>query len=235
MAQTPNGKPRPISEQAADVYAERRRREALVEQAKADATNLIPDWDQHPDLAESLIPVWGSVREAVADVHDGDKLGAALNMGLALTDIGGGWTAKALGKTMLKAASKDGSKVGLKRAIDPNRWELARKRMVENGYLQKGQDGHHWLITQNGFLGKKVPTAIKNQPWNIKPMPNNPKGKQMHGRITNAYTLDGIRKERFNALDRYIVGTPTWWKFVNAGAIGHPAGAAKAEWDKSSR
>lgn len=108
--------------------------------------------------------------------------------------------------------------------------------MVQNGYLEKGQDGHHWLIPQNGWA-KKIPTAVKNQPWNIKPMPNSEVGKAMHGRITNAYTMPGRPKveqmKRYNALQRYLVGTPTWAKAVQAGIIGHPAGAAKAEWDRS--
>jgi hypothetical protein len=238
MAQTPNGKPRAISGQARDVYAERLRREAeLREWTKETAEKLTPDWDRHPDIAESLIPVWGSAREAIADYREGDIPGAALNGVLALTDLGGGWSAKALGKTMLKAASKSGSRVGLKRpAKDPYAWNHARKRMAENGYLEKGQDAHHWLIPQNGWA-KKIPTAVKNQPWNIKPMPNSEVGKAMHGRITNAYTMPGRPKEeqmkRYNALQRYIVGTPTWAKAVQAGIIGHPAGAAKAEWDKS--
>jgi hypothetical protein len=234
MAQTPNGNPRSISDQARDVYAEKLRREAeLMERGKALAAKLTPDWDSHPGFAESLIPVWGSGREAIADFREGDVYGGIGNTVLAATDLTGGWAAKSVAKTMVKAASKQGSKIGLSGlAKDPNVWRLARKRMVENGYLAKGQDGHHWLIPQNGW-GKEIPTAIKNQPWNIKPMPNSEIGKAMHGRITNAYTINGVRKERFNALDRYIVGTPTWWKTVNVGAIGHPAGAAKAEWDKS--
>lgn len=232
MAQSPVGKPRSITDQARDVHAEKLRREALERQPAEAAEEHW--WEEHPGFAESLVPVWGSLREAVADGYDGDVPGAVLNGALALTDIGGGWVAKGVGKAMLKAASKNGSKVGLTRALDPNKWEHARKRMVENGYLEKWQDGHHWFIPQNGW-GKKIPTAIKNQPWNIKPMPNSLEGKAMHGRITNAYTIPGetIQRPRYNALDRYIVGTPTWAKAVNVGIIGHPAGAAKAEWDKS--
>jgi hypothetical protein len=233
MAQAPKGNPRSISDQARDVYAERLRREALKPE-REEAARTDPWWKEHPEFAESLVPVWGSAREAVADVYDHDIPGAFLNGAMALTDLGGGWTAKALGKTMIKAASKEGSRVGLTRAIDPNKWSLARKRMVENGYLEKGQDGHHWLIPQNGW-GREFPTSIKNQPWNIKPMPNSKEGKAMHGRITNAYTIPGetIQRKRYNALDRYIVGTPTWAKAVQAGMIGHPAGAAKAKWDNS--
>lgn len=233
MAQTPKGKPRSVSEQARDVYAEKLRRERELEQVKAAAANLVPDWERHPGLAESMIPVWGSAREAIADFHDGDPYGAVGNAALAATDLAGGWAAKSMVKATLKAASKQGSKIGRSgRAKDPDLWRHARGRMAENGYLQKGQDGHHWLIPQNGW-GKEIPTAIKNQPWNIKPMPNSEVGKAMHGRITNAYTLNGVRKERFNALDRYIVGTPTWAKAAQLGIVGHPAGAAKAQWDKS--
>lgn len=237
MAQTPNGKPRPISDQARDVYAERRRREALVAQAKAAATNLIPDWDQHPDLAESLISVWGSAREAVADVYDHDIPGAALNAGLAVTDALGGWEARSLLKVMAKQAMGQGSKIGLVRAAEPYAWKNARKRLGKDGYLEKGQHGHHWLIPQKGRLGEMVPEKIKNHPWNIMPMPNNKQGIQQHDLLHHGLGKKGSpdRVERYPPLKRYYYGTPTWAKAANVGAIGHPAGAAKAEWDRSSR
>jgi hypothetical protein len=44
------------------------------------AANSHPsDYVGHPGLWESLIPVWGSGREAIADYQDGDYAGAALN------------------------------------------------------------------------------------------------------------------------------------------------------------
>jgi hypothetical protein len=66
--------------------------------------------------------------------------------------------------------------------------------------LAPKQHGHHWAIPQNGW-GKNVPDRIKNQPWNIKPMPS----AEVHGRLTNSY--EG--KPQFNAVERYVYGTPT--------------------------
>lgn len=48
----------------------------------------------------------------------------------------------------------------------------------KRGMLAPKQHGHHWAIPQNGW-GKNVPDRIKNQPWNIKPMPS----AEVHGRL----------------------------------------------------
>jgi hypothetical protein len=69
-------------------------------------------------------------------------------------------------------------------------------------------------------LGKTVPDAIKNQPWNIKPMPS----AEAHGRISGSYK----GKPRFNAVERHLQGTPTWSKVATGAAVGHPIAAAKA-------
>jgi hypothetical protein len=58
----------------------------------------------HPGFAESLIPVWGSGREAVADYQEGDYVGAALNGVLAASDMSlAGDAAKAIGKSGIHA------------------------------------------------------------------------------------------------------------------------------------
>jgi len=72
--------------------------------------------------------------------------------------------------------------------------------------------------------GEKVPDAIKNQPWNIKPMPR----AEVHGRITGPYK----GKPQFNALERYWYGTPAWSKVATGAAVGHPAAAANAQAEK---
>ena len=88
----------------------------------------------------------------------------------------------------------------------PYNWDAkVRPWMGEKRYLAKGQAGHHWAIPQNGW-GKGVPERIKNQPWNIKPMPEGPAGAEMHGRMTGRYK----GKPMFIALERFIYGTPAW-------------------------
>jgi hypothetical protein len=176
----------------------------------------------HPSFAESLIPVWGSGREAVADFQEGDYAGAALNGALAASDL---FLAGSLAKGVAKGAFYGAGKGAGKGAYS---WSnKVRPWMKAKGYLQPYQHGHHWAVPQNGW-GKNVPEWFKNQPWNIKAMPEGPAGAEMHGRLTGSYK----GKPRFNALERYWYGTPAWSKVGTGAAVGHPTAAAKAQVDK---
>lgn len=173
----------------------------------------------HPGDAESLIPVWGSAREAMADGLEGDVVGAGLNAALALSDLTvGGAAAKGLVKGGVFIA-----KAGTKRAA-PYGWKgNVRTWMGEKGHLEKGQPGHHWAIPQNGW-GKDVPDWIKNQPWNIKGMPS----AEVHGRIHGPYG----QKPQYGVVERYVRGTPTWSKAATISTVGHPTVAIS---EKSKR
>src|ERR1700740_1174844 len=104
----------------------------------------------HPGFAESLIPVWGSGREAVADFQEGDYAGAALNGALAASDLFvAGSVAKGVAKGGMYAL-----KASQSAAENPYAWKTVRKWMGDKGFLDSGQHGHHWLIPQNGG-GKK--------------------------------------------------------------------------------
>jgi len=167
---------------------------------------------------ESLIPVWGSGREAVADFQEGDYPGAALNGALAASDL---FLAESIAKGVSKGAFYTVKSV----SKNPYDWDRYVRPWLggKRGMLAARQHGHHWAIPQNGW-GKRVPDRIKNQPWNIKPMPS----PEVHGRLTNSYK----GKPRFNAVERYVYGTPTWSKVGAGAAVGHPVGAAKAEMEK---
>jgi len=173
----------------------------------------------HPGFAESLIPVWGSGREAVADFQEGDYAGGALNTALAASDLfAGGAVAKGVikgGKYALKASKSV--------AKDPYAWKNVRRWMGKEGILDSGQHGHHWLIPQNGW-GKNVPTWIKNHPLNIKGMSD----PVTHWRID--HRVGDL--PRFNPAQRYWYGTPDWAKAAAVGAVGHPVGAVKARSDR---
>ena len=180
----------------------------------------------HPGFAESLIPVWGSGREAVADFQEGDYAGGALNTALAASDL---FLAGALAKGLLKGGGKAAfyvarktTKNGANRtAKNPYDWDdYVRPWLGKDGaMLAPRQHGHHWLIPQNGW-GKNVPDRIKNQPWNIKPMPD----PVTHGRIHHRYG----KQPRFNPAQRYWYGTPAWAKVTTGGAVGDTIGTAKA-------
>ena len=219
MAQMPRGEPRSVPDPAGDQYDEMIRRERLKRQrTEAAATKPSASSVGHPGFAESLIPVWGSGREAVADFQEGDYAGAALNGALAASDLFlAGLIVKGVGKGAVYIA-KNASK-------NPYDWDRYVRPWLggERGMLAPKQHGHHWAIPQKGW-GKNVPDKIKNQPWNIKPMPS----AEVHGRLTNAYK----GKPQFNAVERYMYGTPTWSKVGTGAAVGHSAAAGKAQVDQ---
>lgn len=223
MALMPRGEPRSVPDPEGDLYDEMIRQEREKRRRAEAAAALQPvNSVGHPELVESLIPVWGSGREAVADFQDGDYAGAVLNGALAASDL-------FLAGSIAKGAAKGGvylAKNVAKKA--PYAWKTeVRPWMVKQGYLKPGQQGHHWLIPQNGW-GKNAPDWLKNPPWNIKAMPEGPAGAQMHGRITNAYK----GKPQFNIVERYVHGTQAWSKVATGAAVGHPAAEAKPQPDK---
>jgi hypothetical protein len=91
--------------------------------------------------------------------------------------------------------------------------------MARAGYFAPGEQGHHWLIPQNGW-GKYVPDAIKNHPINIKPLP-----KDVHKRIHSADRVNGL--PRYNPVERLVHGTPTWVKGDAAVSAAHVAAGAR--------
>ena len=190
---------------------------------KARGPNWAPDVG-HPGTLESLAPIWGSGREALADLHDGDYLGAVGNGVMAASDV-------VLAKAVLTGLYKGALKIGGSHAWRSKPWDEVpgvRKWMGEKGHLKPGQHGHHGLIPQNGW-GKAVPDFIKNQPWNIKGL--NP---VTHGRIHGRYTVDGVKLPRFNPVERVWHGTPAWTKPAATGA-GGGAVRAPVRADETSR
>jgi hypothetical protein len=144
---------------------------------------------RHPGTLESMIPIWGSGGEAYADYEDGAYLEAAGNAAMAASDA-------FLVKSILTGLAK-----GAVKGAGSHSWTATRKWMGKRGYLQPGQEGHHWAIPQGGW-GKRVPDIIKNQPWNIKAMPPGPLHSGVHGK----------RPLHLNPLERAWHGSPAWPK-----------------------
>lgn len=172
----------------------------------APAAVLKTDWDEHPGFAESLVPVWGSTREAVADWREGDRVGAIANGALALSDLS---LASAGAKGLAKGAAR-GLRGGLLKSA-PNNWRTTRDWLGKRGYFEKGQHAHHWAIPNKGW-GARVPDWVKNQPWNLKGMAS----PELH------YGVHGYGPIKLNRLERYWHGTPGWAKHLEANAVGHP-------------
>ena len=168
----------------------------------------------HPGFAESLIPVWGSAREAVADYQDGDYAGAALNGALAASDL---FLAGSLGKAVAKGGlyAITGA---IGRPAEEAVWkEFVRPKMGELGMLDDGQHGHHWFFPQRN---EDIPAVIRNHPWNIKAMPSH----EVHGRVHHRFKS----KPRYGLLGRYWHGTPAWSKAATGSALGHPVATVEA-------
>jgi hypothetical protein len=169
----------------------------------------------HPGFAESLIPVWGSGREAVADLQEGDNVGAAFNGALAASDLFiAGDIAKAVGR-----AGRYAIEGAIRLPASRQSWAAARGQMRKFKLLKAGHEGHHWLIPQNGW-GKKVPEGIKNHPLNVKGLP-----KTTHRRVHTRFKGE----PRYGLLGQYLHGTPTWWKVATGSAAGHPVAAIEAK------
>ncbi len=170
-----------------------------------------------PGKAESFIPIWGSGREAVADLQDDDYLGAAFNGGLAMSDVG---LVGAIGKGVAKGAVKVGGPYVWRTTLPEVREGIlgARQWMGAKGIVGKGVQAHHGVIPNNGW-GKAIPDWIKNQPWNITSIPS----AEVHGRIHHSYR--GL--PRFNLAQRYYYGTPPWAKAATTSAAGHGLLAAQ--------
>jgi RHS repeat-associated protein len=152
---------------------------------------------EEPGFAESLIPVWGSGRQAVHDFQCGDWGWGLFNTALAVTDL-------ALVKSLVQGAAKGAWKFG------SHSWRATREWYGKTRALAKGQPVHHWAIERNSAVGKHVPDAIKNQPWNLMEMPNRQFHDSVHGWGPNAMGPAG----------QLWHGTPAWTKQATGAAGG---------------
>lgn len=193
----------------------------ILEAGQRVLDDLGPKLKEHPGELESLIPVWGAGREAVADFHDGDYLGAVGNGALAIADLGG---ATGLVRAGVKGAIVRSLPKPKRGAKSTYAWDRMRADMGSDNkfpkLLEYKQHGHHWLIPHKEGWGKHVPDVIKNQPWNITPMPS----AEIHGRIHGRYK----GKARFNPAERIWHGTPGWSKRAAGSATAHVTSMAKA-------
>jgi RHS repeat-associated protein len=77
-----------------------------------------------------------------------------------------------------------------------NTWGATRKWLANDVWdLAKGQHVHHWFIERNSAFGKAVPDWIKNQPWNLNPMPSNAWHSFLHA---------------IDPVSRTLLGAPGW-------------------------
>ena len=94
------------------------------------------------------------------------------------------------------------------------KWKNVSPRVRNAQGTPKGNDLHHWAISRNGPIGKHVPDAIKNHPWNLNSIPRNIH-QNIHGNGPTPY----------NAFGRWLNGTPSWAKT----GLGSLAGGVAAD------
>lgn len=158
----------------------------------------------HPGFAESLIPVWGSGREAIADFQEGHPVEGLVNTLLALSDL-----------APIGFAAKDIAKMGYKFGKS-NTWGAVRKRLGANGFAEKNQPVHHVYIPNSA----RVPDFIKQFPLNLKALPSH----EVHGRVHGRWK--GL--EKYDPITKWRVETPIWSKAAQGDVAGH----AGVEWYK---
>lgn len=197
----------------------------------------VVDWRAHPGPVESLAPIWGSGREALADFYDGDYVGAVGNGLLAITDIVPGVAGVKLGAKVvrqggqaliagksLKRANTEAWRGVVKSPKQSTTWDAVRKDMTKSGVKESGEHGHHSLIPQGGW-GARVPNVIKNQPiLNIKVL-----SPENHARIHGAYK----GKAQFDPVRRVWYGTTDTAKHLAAEGVAGIYEAAD-RWRKGS-
>jgi len=143
-----------------------------------------------PGFWESLIPVWGSGKQAVHEFECGRWGWGTFHAAVAISDV------------FLVKAAADALAKGALKISGVHTWEATRKWLTKKGWREfKGQHMHHWLIPQNGW-GRYIPDAIKNQPWNLMGMRSAAFHRGLHG----------IGPDPMNLLGKTAYGTPTWFK-----------------------
>ena len=155
------GQPRSVPDPDKDAYDEMIRPNKMLgdrEFTLVDSDPSFPDVG-HPGALESVIPLWGSGREALADLHDGNYGGAAMNGALGVSDA---FLAKAVVGGLLKGGLRRAGNFAWRSA--PWEEQGMRKWLGDQGFLKPGQPGHHWWLEQKS----SAPDWLKNQPPFVK-------------------------------------------------------------------
>jgi hypothetical protein len=153
----------------------------------------------HPGFAESLIPIEGAGREALANYQEGHPILGTLNLGMAGLDATG-----------IGEIGTDALKLGL-RFGRSNTWNAVRKAAGKQGLLEAYQHGHH--IVPRKFIPDWIPDALTNNWLNILPMKDQVidgiehTGTQIHRRLHGRAKVDGQILPKFSPLQQVQYGT----------------------------
>jgi RHS repeat-associated protein len=153
---------------------------------------------QKPGFWVGMIPIYGSVMMARHDFDCGNWGWGLFDTGMAISDV-----------FLVKAAATAVGKGAIWK-LGGHSWPATRKWLVNIGWVEAGEEGHHWLLQQNQGIGRNVPNVIKNQPYNIMSLT-----KAEH---TAVHQMTG--------LERLWYGTPTAAKAAALSAGGRVANEA---------
>jgi len=166
--------------------------------------NMNFDTKKYPNVntGVGLIPVIGSGIQAYYDFEDGDWEWGLANTGLAISDA-------FLVRSIVKGVARGGVKAISKASKLPwseRPWMPSmRKFYGESGFVLKNQHLHHWIIPRNQW-GKNIPPFIKNQMWNLHPIPKI--NGMSYGQVHNA--IEGKGPYGWSIFKRMYYGTPSW-------------------------
>jgi RHS repeat-associated protein len=147
-----------------------------------------------PGPLESMLPIWGSGRAAIDHFQNGNIWSGIGYSVLAASDV-------FLVKSLWTGLTKGGLKMFGSHTVG-----ATRSYYLKSGFARPNQPLHHWLIQNNGPIGKYVPNAIKNQMWNYKSFTTQA-AHTIYGHGKNYLGQPGA-----NVLGQLWYGTPTWPK-----------------------
>jgi RHS repeat-associated protein len=178
-----------------------------ISQVNPVAVEGLPGTISAPGFAESLIPIWGSGREAAAAFSAGNYWTGAAYTALAISDI---FLVKSIATGLARGAWKLGS----------HAWKPTRAWYGKSYNLAKGTQVHHWAISQQ-TIKKYGWQSWANQPWNLKPILST----QTFSSQTRHLAIHGkSRALYFNTGERLWYGTPTWFKAGTISGAGRVPG-----------
>jgi hypothetical protein len=158
--------------------------------------------DEGVGFWESLIPVWGSAKEAEYNFDKGHYVVGIIYALLAITDV-------FLVKSIVTGIAKGAFKVG-----GSHSWRASRRWALKHDWTGKGEPLHHWLIQQS--VAKKYGIeAFTNQPWNWVRF----ESQSSHMRFGHGFKFG---EEAAGSLgQRFWYGTPHWFKIGATDVGGH--------------
>lgn len=176
--------------------------------ARNNPLNLFDPMGTDVGFWESMIPIWGSGKQAYEDFKCGRWGWGLFNTAMAISDV---FLVKSLVTGIAKGAFK---------TAGSHSWKATRQWLNQTGRVEyKGQHFHHWLFERNQGIGQHVPDVIKNQPWNLMGLPG-----------TDNATSNAFHQwlhHHANPAQRLWYGTPAWAKAVGASSGGRAANAAR--------